>query len=544
MKRRDFIKITASASVGLGLCSGCGSGSEAAKFGGELRGEKHAVGHRMRDRSLQLPLLKPTEDLWDVVVLGGGMSGLTVAHKLRKEGFERVLVLEKEDLPGGMCRGQETQGMQYAIGAHYAEYPLPNQPLLCEIYEDCGVVQGYDAKGWPQVPEHFLVRGEASNLFVEGEWLPENFPFSVATEADIKEYERFEARCRELSEWKDKAGKRAFGLPLHNISDEAWVRQLDTLSMADWLAKEGFTSDLLRWFCNIWLVDEYGATLEHCSAWAGLHFFRSSPAADGHETPVISFAKGLGFLSERLASHFPEGSIRTATWAVQVENKPNEVWITAWNESAAQFYALKSRYVVVALPKNQVYHLVAGLAESGRDEFRGHMYSPWMVANVHLKHLPDYGEEGEIRWDNTIFDSWTMGYVNNSYTNEPNRSPEARHVWSLYACFPDDSVVERAKMIDKDWNYWRKLVVAELKLAHPEIESLIERLDVWLWGHPMRQPSVGSVWGPKREAMQQAFGRVHFSHVDTCGVPVVEEAIDQAMRLALHLSKLLKTDKA
>ena len=52
------------------------------------------------------------------VVLGAGPSGLAVAHALRDAGVgaEEILVIEKEDCAGGLCRSRETDGAPVDIG--------------------------------------------------------------------------------------------------------------------------------------------------------------------------------------------------------------------------------------------------------------------------------------------------------------------------------------------------------------------------------------------------------------------------------------------
>ena len=58
-----------------------------------------------------------------VVILGGGVAGMSAAHELIERGFE-VVVLERSDLAGGKARsipvvdeGEDTSGHQLASGA-------------------------------------------------------------------------------------------------------------------------------------------------------------------------------------------------------------------------------------------------------------------------------------------------------------------------------------------------------------------------------------------------------------------------------------------
>ncbi|MCB1192216.1 MAG: FAD-dependent oxidoreductase [Leptospiraceae bacterium] len=500
-------------------------------FSGSICGEKHAIGHQFRDKNLELPSIKPEHNVYDVVIVGGGISGLVTAHKLNKTGLSNILVLEKEDVPGGLCLGKERNGIPYACGAHYTEYPEPDNHYVNEIFKDCGIITGYE-DDWPIVDDKFLIKKKRDNLFINGKWEPYDYPFSIATKKDLQEYERFDDESLQLSKWRDSKGLPAFGLPLENISQHSKVRNLDKISFYEYLTKNGYTSKLLYWHCNIWSIDEYGTALEDISAWAGLQFFRHKIKPPGKKTFTITFPQGLGYLSQKLASFLHKRIVQTKKWVLNIEEFNSRVFITTWDETKQGFIKFQAKKAVFALPKSQVYMIIPSLKRAGRNEFDNLSYAPWLVANIHLKQLSSYSG-GSIRWENTIYDSWTLGYINNQHlmTNKPNEP----HVLTLYACFPKDLKKNRTELLERGWEHWARVVLAELQKAHPKIENLITQLDIWIWGHPMRQPLVGTVWGNKRQQMLKPFGNIHFSHVDVCGVPVVEEAIHRGMKVAYDL---------
>lgn len=75
-------------------------------------------------------------DNYDVVVIGAGISGLLAALALSKEG-KSVLILEKEDAVGGVCRSYEVNGYRIDTGPH-AITRLENGPFkeLMDRYFD------------------------------------------------------------------------------------------------------------------------------------------------------------------------------------------------------------------------------------------------------------------------------------------------------------------------------------------------------------------------------------------------------------------------
>ncbi len=53
-----------------------------------------------------------------VIVLGAGLSGLSIGYLLKKKGFEKFIILEKDTTTGGLCRSFNYNGHIYDIGGH------------------------------------------------------------------------------------------------------------------------------------------------------------------------------------------------------------------------------------------------------------------------------------------------------------------------------------------------------------------------------------------------------------------------------------------
>ena len=71
----------------------------------------------------------------DVVIIGAGVSGLSVAHWLSKSGVN-VTVLEKDPVVGGTMKTVRELGFTVEIGPNSA---LETTPLVKEIVDDCGL---------------------------------------------------------------------------------------------------------------------------------------------------------------------------------------------------------------------------------------------------------------------------------------------------------------------------------------------------------------------------------------------------------------------
>src|SRR5689334_10657569 len=111
--RREFLAAGAAL-----IAAGCTS-TEATP-GGELFSTNHALGHRMRDGALPMP---GETRRARVVVVGAGVAGLSAAWRLRRAGFDELVVLELESEPGGNARWGRNAVSAYPWGAHYVTLP-------------------------------------------------------------------------------------------------------------------------------------------------------------------------------------------------------------------------------------------------------------------------------------------------------------------------------------------------------------------------------------------------------------------------------------
>ena len=99
-----------------------------------------------------------------VVIVGGGIAGLSAAWQLDRRGFRDFVLLELERETGGNARGGENAVSRYPWAAHYVPVPGPRATLARELFRELGVLT--DA-GWD---ERTLCFAPQERLFVQGEW--------------------------------------------------------------------------------------------------------------------------------------------------------------------------------------------------------------------------------------------------------------------------------------------------------------------------------------------------------------------------------------
>src|SRR5687767_4735983 len=76
-------------------------------IGGGFVNESHELGHRLRDLRMAPKLSRTVKTR--VLIVGGGIAGLSAAWRLHKRGFHDFVVLEMENTAGGNSRWGENE---------------------------------------------------------------------------------------------------------------------------------------------------------------------------------------------------------------------------------------------------------------------------------------------------------------------------------------------------------------------------------------------------------------------------------------------------
>src|SRR5262249_30342674 len=136
---------------------------------GEIVGASDAVGHRLRGG---LKITPPAES-WQrtkVVIVGGGVAGLSAACHLLKSGLRDFVLLELEPNAGGTARSGVSPLVSYPWGAHYIPAPMKENRALIGLLDEMGILDGSDADGQPVVAEQFICRDPEERVFYRGRW--------------------------------------------------------------------------------------------------------------------------------------------------------------------------------------------------------------------------------------------------------------------------------------------------------------------------------------------------------------------------------------
>ncbi|HWA77985.1 MAG TPA: FAD-dependent oxidoreductase [Polyangiaceae bacterium] len=521
LSRRELLSALLGAPLASLACS-----RKSRPVAGSLLGARLEIGHRLLDLSVER-VSAPAERV-SVLIVGSGPSGLAAAWRLERLGVRDYRVLDLEGLVGGTSASGHDGVVPYPWGAHYVPVPRREQHELVTLLEELGAVR-VDAAGTAHGVEAARVRAPEERLFIDGHWIEGLFPASRANVGDRAELARFEAEVQKWVDFRDSSGRRAFTLPMRRCSDAAEPVALDRLSARGWLDQHGFRSPLLRWYVEYACRDDYGASLEHTSAWAMLFYFCARASDAGGETaPFLTWPEGNGRVVAHLARGLGE-RLQLNRLVTDVVPGPDSVEVVAYDAVQKRALRYLADDVILAVPKLVARRIVRLLRDAPPPHLSEFHYGAWLVANLHLSERPR-SRGFPFAWDNVLFDSPALGYVVATHQTLADFGPT---VWTYYRPFWEHGEKEsRALLRSLDHATAVDGILTDLGRAHQGLEPLVERIDVYRWGHAMVTPLPGFIWGGARAKASEPLGRVVFAHSDLSGIALLEEAFDRGLQAA------------
>jgi hypothetical protein len=308
-------------------------------------------------------------------------------------------------------------------------------------------------------------------------------------------------------------------------SDAAEVRELDRLSMRDYLDLRGWSSERLRWLIEYGCRDDFGAALHQTSAWAGLHYHAARLEQPG-DSPAeyLTWPEGNGRLVKHL-SGIAGPRLRSGKLVAQLKQDASGVDVLGLDARTGEPFGLRARHAIFALPS----FLRPFVLDPAPAPLPGLVYGSWMVANLTLRERP--ASAGfPLSWDNVLYASPSLGYV--VATHQAGRDHGATVFTYYRAYLDDDPRRDRQRMLATRWEEWVESILADLEPAHPDIRELVDRVDVFTWGHAMVRPVPGFPWSEALARARAPQGRIRFAHTDLSAMALVEEAQHWAVAAA------------
>ncbi len=519
-------------SAALGGALACRGESEPGPVAFELVEQDATRGHRLRSGEL-LADKAVARERTKVAIVGAGVAGLSAAWRLRKRGLEDFVLVELEPELGGTARSGVLPRSPHPMGAHYLPTPPPELVELEVLLEDLGVLVGRDAKGRPEWQTTAICPAPMERHFYASQWHPGLYPEHGQTQADADQWARLWDRLHALDRARNQSGELLFRLPVRASAHE--LRSLDRMSMAQWLDEQSLDSWRLRWVIDYACRDDYGCTIEQCSAFAGLHHFLGRGLEETRDGVLLTWAEGNGHLIERMRDWLELGErLRPNHLVHSIDPERGELRVHDF--SSDRTFAIEADAILWAAPRFLLPHLLP----RGVDPLPAGAltYAPWLVANLELGEAPG-GVGAMLAWDNVpvIEDpaKRNLGYVVATH-NEPRtvRDPGAviTYYEPLVADDPAGLAMRRANLLGGDARSWGEHVIRSLERMHPTLRRTLRRVHVHRWGHAMIRPVPWLLFGGALDQARAPIGRLRACATDVGGLPLFEEAFYMAIEAA------------
>src|SRR6202521_3472144 len=338
--RRDFLKFVVAGSVAAGcpvnhLLLAADSGPKP-----QLDGDHFSICHEVRGGpQFDQPAVSSRHD---VVIVGGGVSGLSAAYFLRGRDF---LLLEKEPHWGGNAYLMEYQGNAYATGSAFIEKSEFGYSFAKEI--------GLEP----------LAVNDRDSTIIKGEWIPNTW-------AEGLDKLPYAATVRE--------GFKKFKKNMLAIDLEKRANELFNVPFSDFM--KGYPAEVKQWWYNYGPTN-WGAATEDTAAALGIGEMQE---IGGDTVPgFYTWPGGLGAITKKLAEILqPKFADRMQAGATTVAVVPDNKEAQITDMQGAELKTVAAKTVIMATPKFITRRIVQGLSEKQSDAMHQIRYIPYAVVNL------------------------------------------------------------------------------------------------------------------------------------------------------------------
>jgi protoporphyrinogen oxidase len=491
--RRDFIRFIVAGSIAAG-CPVDFSLLAAEAPEADVDGEHYEICHRVRDEE-NFPK-PPASKQYDVVIVGGGLSGLSGAYFLRDYNF---LLLEKETHWGGNAYLEEYQGQAFATGSAFVEKGSAADALakdmgLTLLPIDC--------------PDPTIVNGQ----WTRNSWGTglDSLPYPQEVRTSFQKF-RSDMLAIDLAKNPAQYDNQSFGRILRDYSAE-----------------------LKTWWDGYGLSN-WGARSDDTSALVGIGEIQAISQGQEKGDPRVTLPGGNGAISRKLAETLlarHAEAMQGDSTIVSVDPQKDSVNVTYLREGKPATVAAK--LVIMATPKFITARIVSGIPDYQSDAMESLRYCPYPVINM-IFNKPIY---------NKGYDTWCPG---NSFTDfivadwvmqsQPGYKQQ-NNILSFYTPLLESKRERLLKV--SGCKEIAASVLADFQKLLPEFNTEPVEIHFYRRGHPMFMPLPGTFTKTIPTA-RQPLERVYFSNTDSVGpVSDASNAVSESKRAAEWVTKRLK----
>jgi oxygen-dependent protoporphyrinogen oxidase len=475
--RRDFIKfvvagaVTAGCPIDLSLIAQTGDSHK--NSGAEVDGEHNQICHQVRDKGSKAFARPPASARRDVVIVGGGVSGLAAAYRLQ---HLDVLLLEKEPHWGGNAYAMQYEGSTYATGSAFLAKDEHAYHFAKEIGLEPLPIKSSDGT---------ILHGEMI-YDTWGDGL-DRLPYSVSIRESFKKFKQ-EMLAIDL----EKRGRELFETPLVNLL-------------------KPYPVELKQWWDDFG-PSNWGAISDETAATVAIEALREM-ADESKTDDRYTWPGGLGAITKKLAEILqPKYGERMQSGATIVAVVPgkDEVQVTYIKDGETDPKTVAAKAVIMATPKFITRRIVDGLPEKQSEAMHKIHYIPYPVVNL-IFDRPVFNEG---------YDTWCPG---NRFTDfivadwVIRNQPGYKQKHNIISCYTPLKREERAYLLNE--NDARKVaadVLTDFQKLMPSLNVDPVEVHIYRRGHPLYMSEPG-LYTQVQPLVRQPRDRIFFANTDSEG---------------------------
>jgi len=471
--RRDFIKFVVAGAVSAGCPVDpslvAAQSGEAHSNAASVEGEDNRICHQVRDgRVFSRP---PASAKHDVVIVGGGVSGLAAAYRLQ---HRDVLLLEKEPHWGGNAYAMEYEGSTYAAGAAFLEANSLAFHFAKEIGLDPLPVN---------CPDGSIINGE----FVADTWGDglNKIPYPPFTRESFKKFRKEMMAI-------DVEGR---GLELFNVKFSSFMKL--------------YAQEIKQWW-DAFGPSNWGAASDDTAAAMGIEALQYL-VASSHLDTRYTWPGGLGAITRKLAEILePKYANRMQAGATTVAVVPGKDDVQVTYVSAGDLKTVSAKAVIMATPKFITRRIVEGIPDKQSEAMRQIRYAPYCVVNL-IFDKPVF---------NKGYDTWCPGntftdFIVADWVIRKRSGYKQKH--NILSCYTPMKEEDRGYLLNETGA--RKIaanVLRDFQKLTPETNVDPVEVHIYRRGHPIYMSTPG-LFTQVQPLVRQPMDRVFFANTDSEG---------------------------
>jgi protoporphyrinogen/coproporphyrinogen III oxidase len=474
--RRDFIRfvvagaVTAGCPIDLSLVAAQTADSQKS-HGADVDGEDNRICHHVRDKGSSFFKRPAASARHDVVIVGGGVSGLTAAYRLQQRDF---LLLEKEPHWGGNAYAMDYDGATYATGSAFLAKEEFTYQFAKEIGLDPLPINSSDAS---------IIQGELI-LDTWGDGL-DKLPYSPAVRNGFKKFK-----------------KEMLAIDVEKRSTELFEKPF-----SDFL--KGYPEELKQWWDNFG-PSNWGAVSEDTASGVAIDALQEM-GGESRTDDRYTWPGGLGAITKKLAEilqpKYKDRMQAGATTVAAVSGK-EEVQVTYMVGGELKTVAAKA--VIMATPKFITRRIVDGLPDKQSDAMQQIRYIPYPVVNLIFdKPVFNHG-----------YDTWCPG---NSFTDfivadwVTQKQAGYKQKFNIISCYTPMKEEDRSHLLNETGA--RRIaanVLSDFQKLMPGLNVDPIEVHIYRRGHPLYMSTPG-LYTQVQPLVRQPMDRVFFANTDAEG---------------------------